>query len=158
MIHILVYWKRNPWYRLLTLQDLVTLGLLTDKEIQALEPADNKMTEVLVSWVVRECLDGSKEGLLGCGPRFLDPTAIRGEISAFNNTFSVGQPNLWAALMKFVCDLLIVLFVLGSSFESFLYQLGPFQYYSVIFSVFLSVPWLCAQVWTDRQTDRQTGR
>ena len=158
MIHILVYWKRNPWYSLLTLQDLVTLGLLTDDEIQALEPTDNKMTEALVSWVVRECYDGREMGLLGCGPRFLDPTAIRSEISAFNNGFSVGQPNLWAALMKFVCDLLVVLFVIGSSFESFLYQLGPFQYYSVIFSVFLSVPWLCAQVWTDRQTDRQTDR
>ena len=42
-------------------------------------------------------------------------------------------------------DCLIFMFVLGSSFENFPYQLGPFQYFAVIFSIFLAVPWLCAQ-------------
>jgi hypothetical protein len=47
---------------------------------------------------------------------------IRGAIMSLHDQFEVGQPNLWAALMKLVCDLLIMMFVVGSSFGSFLYQ------------------------------------
>ena len=144
-IHILVYMNRNEWYSLLEMEDFTQLGLLTTDELAALNPAGNKMIEVLVGWIVRACRQGTSDGLLSSGPRFLDPSAIRGKVSAFNNSFILGQPNLWAALMKLVCDCLIFMFVLGSSFESFLYQLGPFQPYAVIFSIFLAVPWLCAQ-------------
>jgi hypothetical protein len=78
-----------------------------------LAPADNKKIEVLVSWIVRECRQGVSDGLLSSGPRYLDPASIRSEVAAFNNSFTVGQPNLWAALMKLVCDCLIFMFVLG---------------------------------------------
>ena len=46
--------------------------------------------------------------------------------------------------MKFVCDLLILMFVLGSPFQHFAYFLGPFQYYVFIFTFLQAVPWLCA--------------
>jgi hypothetical protein len=49
------------------------------------------------------------------------------------------------AFVPLVNDCLISMFIYGSSFESFLYQLGPFQYYSALFSMFLALPWLCAQ-------------
>ena len=145
VIHLLVYKNRNPWYKLLTMDDFCTIGLLTEEEIKVLTPADNKMVEALVSWILRECLQGMERNVLSAGFKSTAVAKIRSEVSAFNNLFAVGQPNLWAALMKLVCDCLILMFVIGSSFESFLYQLGPFQSYAVVFSIFLSVPWLCAQ-------------
>lgn len=145
VIHLLVYKDRNAWYKLLRMEDFETMGLLTAEEIRVLKPADNKMIEAMVSWILRDCLQAVEKNILTAGFKAMIVAKIRSEVSAFNNLFAVGQPNLWAALMKLVCDCLILMFVLGSSFESFLYQLGPFQTYCVVFSIFLSVPWLCAQ-------------
>ena len=55
------------------------------------------------------------------------------------NLAKIGQPNLWAALMRMVCDLLVAMFVVGSAFDSFLYQLGPFQFVSCC-QGFLEIP------------------
>ena len=144
VIHLLIYKKRNRWYQLLKMEDFITLGLLTEDEIKVLVPADNKMHEVVVSWVVRLIVAGNENGLLCLGQRAFDPCDIRGKLGSFNDHFAVGQPNMWAALMKLVCDLLVLMFIAGSAFGSFLYKLGPMQFYVVIFSVLLALPWLCA--------------
>jgi hypothetical protein len=56
----------------------------------------------------------------------------------------IGQPNLWSALMKFVVDLLILMFVFGNPFTAFMYEQGPFQAYVVVFTFLQCIPWLCA--------------
>lgn len=48
--------------------------------------------------------------------------------------------------MKFVCDLLIMMFVAGTPFTAFMYETGPLQYFVIISSFLQSIPWLCASV------------
>ena len=36
----------------------------------------------------------------------------------------VNQPNLWAGLMRFVCDLLILMYVVGNPFYRFVSELA----------------------------------
>ena len=146
LVHLLAYLKRNAWYKLLTMTDFVELGLLTNEELKLLLPADNKKHEVVISWIVVTIQAGMREGLLKDSEKVLeDACSIRGKLGSFNHHFALGEPNLWTALMKLVCDLLIMMFVIGAAFDSFLYQLGSFQTYVVLFSIFLAVPWLCAQ-------------
>lgn len=48
--------------------------------------------------------------------------------------------------MKFVCDLLIMMFVAGTPFTAFMYEAGPLQFFVIISSFLQSIPWLCASV------------
>ena len=40
--------------------------------------------------------------------------------------------------------MLMLMFVIGNPFQSFLYELGCFQLYVVLFTTVLAIPWLCA--------------
>jgi len=145
-MHILVYKTRNPWFQLLELDDFVTLGLLTREEVAALRPSGGQMNEQLVSWVVRTAQEGFNANILPIESfRARDLSVIRGSLATLEAQFYVGQPNLWTALMKLVCDLLVGMFIFGAAFSSFLYQLGPFQVYVLVFAILLALPWLCAQ-------------
>ena len=144
VIHLLVHKQRNHWYQHLTMEDFIALGLLTEAEVKALEPADTKMHEVVISWLLRTIVAGNKSGLLLLGPRAIDAFDIRTHVASLNEHVFIGQPTLWAGLMKLVCDILILMFTVGSSFENFNYELGFLQPYVIIFTIILASPWLCA--------------
>lgn len=131
VLHIICYQNVNRWYKLLELDDLEALGLLTTEEVRALAPAKNKQHEVIVSWIMAELYRGQTDHLINSGIKIQDVTMLRSKVATLRDLFSIGQPNLWAALMRLVCDLLVMMFVAGASFESFLYQLGPFQFVSL---------------------------
>jgi hypothetical protein len=71
-------------------------------------------------------------------------TTIRGSVGTLRAHFDENQPNLWAALMKFVCDLLILMFLFGNPFINYLHKLGPVQFYVIVFTAFQTIPWLCS--------------
>ena len=55
----------NCWFNALRMQDLVSLGLLTEDELEMLEKPDmNNKRELLVVWIAREMYYGVKHGLL----------------------------------------------------------------------------------------------
>jgi len=146
-VHILNYKKFNVWYEALTMEDLVKLGLLLPEEVENLTVVSlNGQRETINSWIAREMYEGVHSGLLYDKVQFELARDIRVRICTFQGQFYQNQPNLWAALMKFVCDLLIMMFVAGTPFMSFIYELGPFQFFVVVSSFLQSIPWLCASV------------
>lgn len=109
-----------------------------------LEPADNKMHEVVNSWILKEMFEGVNNGLLYSQLICNISVRIRGAIGTLKDAFASNQPNLWAALMKFVCDVLVFMFVFGTPITNFTYSMGYFQVYVVLFTVSLAMPFLCA--------------
>ena len=69
-----------------------------------------------------------------------------GGLGTLSANLIVNQPNLWAALMTLVCDLLIVMFVIGNPFTHFIYEMGPFQLYAFLYTLFQSIPYMCAHM------------
>ena len=61
-------------------------------------------------------------------------TTLRGAIGGLHGQFGVNQPNLWSAHMKFVCDLLILMFIVGTPCQAFVYEVGAFQISVVVFT------------------------
>jgi len=57
--------------------------------------------------------------------------------------FMQNQPNMWAALMRAVSDILIIMFVLGTPYMAFDYNNGYFQSRVVVFACLQTLPWLC---------------
>ena len=45
-----------------------------------------------------------------------------------------------------VCDLLVVMFVLGNPLHNFVYDVGCFQSYVFLFTVFQTIPYLCVHM------------
>ena len=151
----------NCWFNALQMQDLVSLGLLTEDELEMLEKPDmNNKRELLVVWIAREMYYGVKHGLLQHKIKCTLATSIRGSIGGFQACFGIGQPNLWVALMKFVCDLLILMFVLGTPWQSFMYELPTksFQVFVVAFTIIQTVPWLCASALVSTLNNPYEGR
>jgi hypothetical protein len=90
-------------------------------QIPFFEPCEKAgQREIIVSWICREMFYGVKNGLLTSKLKCTLATHIREQIGGFHAQFSQNQPNLWTALMVFVVDLLVLLFVLGTSFQVFL--------------------------------------
>jgi hypothetical protein len=146
-VHILNYKEFNPWFGALTMEDLVKLGLLLPEEVENLAVVSlNGQRETINGWIAREMYEGVKSNLLCHKVKCTLATNIRGNIGGFQGQFYQNQPNLWAALMKFVCDLLIMMFVAGTPFTAFMYESGPFQIFVVVSSFLQSIPWLCASV------------
>jgi len=48
--------------------------------------------------------------------------------------------------MTLVCDLLIVMFVLGNPFSHFIYEMGPFQLYAFLYTLIQTIPYMCANM------------
>ena len=80
-----------------------------------------------MSWISREMFFGVKNDLLTSKLKCTLATSIRSSVGTFQAMFLQNQPNLWAALMKIVCDLLILFFVVGTAFQSFMYELRYLQ-------------------------------
>jgi len=150
LAHLLVYKAKHPWLEALSMDDLVTLGLLTADEARCLAPAKNKMRDTSLAWLSREIQIALRQGLIhsSCTVTCLDQLArLRGKMAAFHDMFTMNQPNLFASLMKIVVDMLVLLFVSGSPFTMFVYETGCFQVYVVFFTVFLSLPWIsCMEI------------
>merc|ERR1712014_507081 len=128
------------------MDNLVSLGLLTDVEARCLIPAQNKMRDTVLAWLSQEIQRALRTGLIhtSCAVTCLDQLArLRGKMAAFHDTFTLNQPNMFASLMTVVVDMLVLLFVIGSPFTMFVYDVGCFQYWAVIFAFCLSSPWTC---------------
>jgi hypothetical protein len=136
----------NGWFAATTLQDLVDNGLLTEQEAKILPAAQNTMHDVAISWISEEMFAGVQKGVLAENLRCSMPTELRGWVGTLQGQLLINQPNLWAALMRLVCDLLIVMFVLGNPLTNFMYEIGPFQAYVFLFTVFQTVPYLCVHM------------
>jgi len=143
--HILGYRQHapSPWFQELTLQDLIECGLLTREEGAAIEPAQNTMHELVCSWVSTEMFDGCEKGLLSKSLIVVMPTNIRGCIGGIKGNLLTNQPNLWAALMRLVSDLLILMFVIGNPAAHFMYESGSFQFYVVLYTTCQTIPYMC---------------
>jgi len=146
--HILAYKQHcpSPWFKAMALQDLVEVGLLTAAELPFLERMESSKQEVLVSWVAKEMFEGIDSGLLVPSLRVEKTNDVRGGLGTLSANLIVNQPNLWAALMTLVCDLLIVMFVIGNPFTHFIYEMGPFQLYAFLYTLFQSIPYMCAHM------------
>ena len=46
--------------------------------------------------------------------------------------------------LRMVCDMLVLMFVIGNPFVNFVYASGSFQYLVVLFTMLLTMPWQCA--------------
>ena len=144
-VHILAYKGFNRWFQKLEWRDFIALGLLTPEETQLLNPLTGScQRETLVGWIARDMYEGVKNGLICHKVKCTLATDVRGWIATINAMPMIGQPNLWSALMKFVVDLLILMFVFGNPFTAFMYEQGPFQAYVVVFTFLQCIPWLCA--------------
>jgi hypothetical protein len=145
--HLLMYKSANVWFEHLEFKDFVTLGFLSQAELDLLQSTcldEGEYIKLLWTWLVKDLYAGVASGLLLTKQKYSGMASLRGHMQTWSGQFGISQPNLWAALMKFVCDLLILMFVLGSPFQHFAYFLGPFQYYVFIFTFLQAVPWLCA--------------
>jgi hypothetical protein len=120
-VHILNYKNVNKHLEALEWRDFVALGLLTPKETEILGAvALVAQRETLVGWIARDMYEGVKDNWLCHKVKCTLATDIRGWIGGFQALCMVGQPNLWSALMKFVVDLLILMFVVGNPFTGML--------------------------------------
>ena len=146
--HMLLYKtvQNQGWFGALTLQDLVENGLLTQQETLELSTPSIAMHEVVITWISDEMYSGVQQGLLCETLRSTLPAEIRGWMGAVSASALVNQPVLWSALMLLVCDLLVLLFVLGNPLASFMYEVGPFQSYVFFFTVLQTVPYLCVHM------------
>ena len=71
---------------------------------------------------------------------------MAGSIGGIKGNLLTNQPNLWAALMRLVCDLLIVMFVIGNPATHFMYESGSFQFYVVLYTTCQTIPYLCVHM------------
>ena len=160
--HLMVYKyiAINPWFEEMTLQDVIDCGLLTKHEASLIAPSEGTKHELLVSWISKEIFDGVKDGLLShelC-PAIMLPTHLRGAMGALTGNLLTNQPNLWAALMRLVCDILVIMFVFGNPFINFMFEAGPFQIYAFLFTTFQAIPYLCAHILVKTLADPYTGQ
>ena len=156
--HILAYkeFAPSPWFEAMTLQDLVECGLLTAAEVEHLTPMDNTKHELLVSWVAKEMFEGIEKGLLASALKVERTNDIRGNLGGISGNLITNQPNLWAALMTLVCDLLIAMLVIGNPFTHFLYK-GPIQYVVILYTFVQTLPYLCVHMLVQTLSNPYTG-
>jgi hypothetical protein len=143
LLHLLVYKSKSPWLADLTSEHIIQLGLLTGEEIKILEPMQNKMRDTVVGWVASELQTALEKGMI------VDVRAdrlvcnLRGQLAGYHDLFEINHPNTWASLMQAVVDMLVLLFAAGTPLTAFVYELGCFQPYCLLFTIFLSLPYLC---------------
>lgn len=146
LVHILLYKEKTPWLQALSMDDFVVLGLLTDAEKQFIMASKNKMRDTGLAMLSAEIQLGLNHGLIhtSCTVTCLDQLArLRGKMAAYHDMFTVNQPNVFASLMFVVVDMLVYLFIVGSSYTMFVFELGCFQHYVFVFAAFLTLPWIC---------------
>ena len=123
---------------------LIALGLLTESGHARLKGAENKMRD-LVAWAQPRGSGRHRPGLLygTCNPVCLENVAkLRGYMAGFHDQFMLPS-GLWSALMttSSTCSLPRLI---GTPFTAFVYELGCFQFETLLFTFMLTMPWVCA--------------
>lgn len=146
-VHLLCYQNKHEWLRRLNIEtSCVKLGLLTPEESRILWPMANKARDTLLAWISSEVQAGVADGLLypSCATTALDNVAfLRGKMAAFHDQFATNQPALWAALMIFMVDVLVIIILLGSPLQFYLETGWCFQWWTVIGAQLLVLPFMC---------------
>lgn len=147
LVHLLCYMSKHEWLKKLTLEtNFVQLGLLTPIECAVLEPMKNKKRDTVLAWISCEIQQGIASGLLypSCTTTALDNVAfLRGKMAAFHDQFSTNQPALWAALMIFMVDVLVVLILLGAPLQFYLESSMCLQWWIALGVLLLTLPFTC---------------
>jgi len=146
LVHLLLYKTKNAWFSDLTSEDYVSLGLMTPEEAQILEPMDNMMRDCVVGWLSCEVQSAIEKGICerSMAVSCIDNVGyLRGKCASFHDMFETNHPNTWATLMQAVVDMLICIYVVGTALTAFNYEQGCFQPFCLIFTIFLSLPFLC---------------
>ena len=135
----------HSWLATTTLDDYVALGLLLPEEKSILKDAANTLA-LAHALISRKVQFAVKEGLIlsSCSTTALrNIAAFRGISTGLDVTLHLDQPSTWTALMSLVVDLLVLLYVFGTPFTAFVFEVGCFQVYVVMFSFLLTLPWIC---------------
>lgn len=156
LVHILCYQPRDPRLKCTNLDNYVELGLLTKDEKLILEPAATKQRELVLAWLSAELWSAAKQKIVHDktpvhGVRVV--TELRGKTAAFHDAFVLNHPNVWAALMRFVVDTLVVMYAVSSSVTSFVFELGCFQVFCVAFTFLVTIPFICSSMIIEYLTD-----
>ena len=149
LTHFLAFQKRNIWLAEASLDDLIEIGLLTEAEKRILEPAKRKKCDLVLAWISDTISEASERELFNqhfMSEAIVNVAGARSKIAGFQDMFTIKEPNVWTALMTFVVDALILVYVIGTPFMAFTEIKGVecFQLWSLLSTFFLCFPLVCA--------------
>lgn len=100
---------------------------------------------IVMTWLLAEVVKARDANILRSAPNPLTNkiALARGSMSDLHDRYMVVQPNSWASLMKLMVDMLVFLYVVGTPFTAFVYEIGCIQIYVLVFTFFLSLPFTC---------------
>jgi len=161
LVHFLTY--NGTCEKLTTLgiglDNLLHMNLVTQSEVRTLLPAKDKQREVVLTWMATEIQYAINAGLLG--PQLgtaaqLACARLRGACAGFKDLFDVNHPNTWISLMRFVVDVLVLLFVIASPVNLFVVE-SPVQYWTLFSVLLLIFPFLCTATLISKIKDPFNG-